>query len=391
MPVRRPWTKWTAAVLIAITVLLLWQRNELLQPRPKPQVVAPTTRMVLRVWVCEQWTGSTAWIERQAAAFERSHPGMSLRIRRAQAVELTDQESVLPDLLVFAPGVLAAPDKFLTPIHGDVAVRSVLSAAGRWRGTQWALPVAMGGYGLLVNEEGQRDPNLSILDPDAMAGAARKAKGKQGPRYALQCAQGTSLSYPTALLAQGGGLGGGWPQGIARGRAEGTLPPDFALCSAEKAYGDFTSRSAMALVVTQRDVRRFRALSDAGKGFPVRLEQAREAFTDQLLLAGVVAGKDPDADRLALSTQFLWSLVGHDAQQGLTDHGLFPVRSDVPGYDPESAPFLYTMAATLAREDLWVPNAFTWGTQQAVLMARTEAALAQGDVDLPGTVTLERF
>lgn len=373
---------WLAVAAILLTALLVWKSDVLLPIRPKPNIAPKAQRQVLRIWVSEEWTGSTAWLEKQGAEFERAHPGISLRIRRAQASELRMPDAVLPDMLLFAPGTLDAPDALLYPVYGDTPVRLELCSAARWQGTQWGVPVAMGGYAMLVNTEGYRDPAQSPLEPEAAAQAVRKARGKEPARYALQCAQAGALAYPTALLAQGGALRGGWPQGIAQGRGSGVLMDDFARCTQDKAYADFTSKRAMALLGTQRDIRKFSALVDAGKGFDFRVEVPQQAFTDQLLFVGVLSDAAKNQERLELCTQFLWHLIDDTAQQSLTNYGLFPVRADVAGYNAENTPWLHALAQVLAQEDIWVPNAFTWGQQREILQARTEAALTQEGVDL---------
>ena len=370
-----------AWIAVALAALLVWQRDALLHAGPKPDIAPRPERRVLRVWVCEGWTGSTAWLERQCALFERAHPGVNLRMRRAQPSELTDEGAVLPDVLLFAPGVLADPEPLLSPLHGELPVRAELAASGRWRGRQWGVPVAMGGYALLVNREGYPDPEQPTLDRQSLAAAARPAHGKQPARYALQCAGGEVLAHPAALLAQGGALRGGWPQGIAALRGGETLPHDFALCTPDKAYADFTARRAMALLGTQRDIRKFSALAETGKGFDFRVEPAQQAFTDQLLLAGILRGAE-DSALESLCATLLRQLVGAEAQQALVAYGLFPVRSDVPGYDAEATPWLHAMAQSLAAEDIWVPNAFAWSGQRSDFLARVDMALAQGDVDL---------
>jgi len=330
-------------IAVALAAVLVWQRDALLHAGPKPDIAPRPERRVLRVWVCESWIGSAAWLEKQCAIFERTNPGVNLRVRRAQPSELTEEGAVLPDLLLFAPGILADPTALLSPLYGELPVRAELAAAGCWQERQWGVPVAMGGYALLVNPEGYPDPEQPALDRQHMAAAAQPAHGKQPARYALQCAGGDALAYPAALLAQGGALRGGWPQGIAALRGGGALPDDFALCTPDKAYADFTGRRTMALLGTQRDIRRFSALVEAGKGFDFRVVPA---------------------------------------QQALVAHGLFPVRSDVPGYDAEATPWLHAMAQSLAAEDIWVPNAFAWTGQRSEFLARAGMALTQGDVDL---------
>ena len=368
-------------IAVALAALLVWQRDALLRTGPKPEIAPRPERLVLRVWICENWIGSTAWLEKQCALFQRAHPGVNLRLRRAQTSELIEEGAVLPDLLLFAPGVLADPEALLFPIHGELPVRDELAAAGRWRGRQWGVPVAMGGYGLLINNEGYPDRSQPVLDQENLGLAAQPARGRQPARYAVQCANNETLAYPAALLAQGGALGGGWPQGIATLRGGDILPVDFALCAADKAYADFTSRRAMALLGTQRDIRRFSALTDAGKGFDFRVEPPQQAFTDQLLLGGILRGAKDDAKE-ELCAELLWQLMGIEAQQTLTEYGLFPVRSDVPGYSAEATPWLHALAQSLADEGIWIPNAFEWGALRKGFLARVDMALAQGGVDL---------
>jgi hypothetical protein len=368
-----------AGVALALTALLLVGREVFLAPVPRPRVAPEPTRQVLRVWVIEEWVGSDAWLEKQAAVFARTRPGLGLRIRRAQAADLWQPEAVLPDVLIYGLGAVTDPQALFAPLYAESPVRDELAVAGRWQGEQWGQPLAMGGYVLLL--DARQYPPGTAMGRDALLAASRAAKGKQAARYGLQCPADGSLAYPTALLAQAGALGGGWMQGIAtlRGTA---LPTDFAACAPEKAYQDFAAGQAAALLGTQRDARRFQALAAAGKGFECYALPCAQPFTDQLLLGSVLADAARDVARQSLCAAFLAHLARPEAQQDLTDYGLLPVRADVPGYDPGHAPTLYALAQSLAGPGVWVPNAYDWAAQRGALRERTAMALAQGGVDV---------
>ncbi len=368
-----------AAAALILTALVVWLNARGVVRLQRPEVAPKPQRQVLRVWVIEGWIGSTAWLEKQGAVFERAHPGVNLRIRRAQAEELMSPGAVPPDVVLFAPGVMDAPDTLLAPLAGALPVRDELAVAGRWRGQQYGVPVAMGGYAMLVNSARIAPSERGILLEETLRAAAKPQKGKQPAQYALACAADGALAYPTALLAVGGALSGGWPQGMLALKQDGVLPKDFVACTPDKAYSDFVSGQVSALLATQREIRKFHALVGAGKGFDAWTQVASQPMTDQLLLCGIVGGQADDA-RETLCAAWLTQLTGADAQQALTGYGLFPVRGDVAGYDPGEATTLYRMQQVLAGPELLVPNAFDWAAQRESLAARTALALMHGGV-----------
>ncbi len=376
-----------AAAALGLTALVVWLHRGGIARIQQPEVAPRPQRQVLRVWVIEGWIGSTAWLEKQGAVFERAHPGVNLRIRRAQAEELASPDVVPPDVVLYAPGVVCAPEAIFAPLAGELPVRAELAATGRWRGEQYGVPVAMGGYALLVNSARIAPSERSILLEETLRAAARPQKGKQSAQFALACAVDGALAYPTALLAVGGALRGGWPQGILALKESGVLPKDFAACTPDKAYSDFVNGQASALLATQREIRKFHALVDAGKGFDAWAQVAAQPMTDQLLLCSVVRGQGDDA-RQALCAAWLTQLMGGDAQQALTGYGLFPVRANIAGYDPGEATTLYRMQQVLAAPDLLVPNAYSWSMQRESLAARTALALMQGGVTVVGEAGL---
>ena len=361
------------ALALAVTALFVLGAQRLLAVPSAPPLYEGTPRRVLRIWLVEGWTGSDAWVMKQAAAFEKENAGVSVRVRRAQPEELQSAQAVLPDLLLYEPGVLSDPQGLLTPVVGDTGIRAEVEASGRFRDVLYGVPLYMGGYCALTNTA-YADGSWT---QEAIAGAMRAAEGKkQRQVYALQIPADGMRCFSAAALCMGEAS-----EGLLSRLPEGALAPDAFGASAQKAYQDFTMGGAAMVLCTQREVRRFAALREAGKGFVFTVTAPSRAYTDLLLLGSVLKGA-PQGD---LAVAFLSRLLLEENQRSLGGYGLFPVVEGVNPYSERDTPLLYAVFAPLRASDLICANAYAWEVQQSALSQAAQLGLRSGGVDI-GTV-----
>lgn len=360
----------SSVLALAVTALLVLGAQRLLAVPSAPPLYEGTPRRVLRIWLIEGWTGSDAFVTKQAAAFEKEFAGVSVRVRRAQPEELQSAEAVLPDLLLYEPGVLSDPQALLTPVVGETGIRPEIEASGRFRDVLYGVPLCMGGYCALTN--------TAYADgawaQEAIAGAMRKAEGKkQRQVYALQIPSDGARCFSAAALCMGEAS-----EGILSRLPEGAAAPDALGASAQKAYQDFTQGSAAILLCTQREVRRFAALREAGKGFEFTVTAPERPYTDMLLLGSVLKG----APQGELAVAFLSRLLLEENQKALGGYGLFPVVEGVNPFSERDTPLLHAVFAPLRSSELLCANAYGWGAQQSALSQAAQLGLRSGGVDI---------
>lgn len=147
--------------------------------------------------------------------------------------------------------------------------------------------------------------------------------------------------------------------GADSARADGAAPE-----VADDALERFIAGELSALPVSQRELSRLVRLRDAGRGPDWACAATGVvAYTDQLLLSGVVGQADGDgAEREALAEEFIALLCTGQMQQRLADVGAFSVtgariHSDFSAYAP--------LDALLNGRRLIVPNSFSEYSQRS--------------------------
>lgn len=340
---------------VAIAGLLIWQLPAVFSAFPidRSGTQNPSWRGVVRVWVCGDWSsGGMSWLSKQASLFEKAHSGVKIRLRRAEPGAWTEEGAVLPDLIVFAPGTIDAPETLFIPIAGAEGFLEETLRSGRWQDEQYALPLALGGYAVIIHEK---------LWPADTEWRTPETEKKQ-VRYALHCAQGGGL----VALAQ-------WPEGVAAARTL-TVHPDLGQAMLDPAYQDFASGRVAAFVCTLDQVRRFAALEAAGKGFPYRVQALPSGFCDQLLLAGIPVAKR-EADCLAMVETLLQTLTQTEAQNALIQYGLLPVSTQT--LPPSNATPTLRSVYLQYLEGLQIPNAYGWEAVQTAVWETARHAVFQ--------------
>ena len=139
---------------------------------------------VVELWNVETFEGGsgsrTAWLTRQAAAFEREHEGLFVHVTTLSAEQAAQKlkEGERFDVLCFSgSGENYLP--LLRPINA--AVRSNVEASGTVRGVQYALPLYCGIYALFARQS-QISPNAAAADALGFSYTVRTGKHQ----YVLQ-------------------------------------------------------------------------------------------------------------------------------------------------------------------------------------------------------------
>ncbi len=364
---KKRWIKGlTALACMGILLLTVW-----LLPQATgggPAGLVKEDRTLLRLWLVNAPGGGQAWLKKELRAFEKANPGTSTWLRIVSAEELSRTDAVLPDVVLYMPGDLQHPELFFLPLSGETVqrdglIREELLRCGRWRGTQYALPLCWAGWTLCIDsalEPGEAStpaPTTLLGRPAATADASATPE----PPYPLAAASAAEC----ALQSPGGAAL--FNLGLML-QERPPLPEDFASLEPAAVYAAFQARKCAAAMLTTGQVTAFSALVSGGSGFPFRTMLAEEVITDQVWLASVTADAPKEAALL------LSRLTSAAAQERLSQQGLFPVREDLRLY----AAGLSARMEEAARKSLTAINAFI--EHQAVLNAAWQ--FFQGQITL---------
>ncbi len=282
---------------------------------------APADRRLVRVWMVSSVGGGESWLRACLKDWEAAHPGVMTYLRKVSAEELTREDAVLPDILLYTPGDITAPEALFTPITGAESIREALVRCGRWRGQQYGLPLCYGGYVLAI--DGALEPQHAATPaPTTLLGRPAVTAFPDAtatPGYPLAAAQQTD----TPLVC---------PRGAAGFTLSCLLAPQErpALCTPApapaEAYRRFLARQASSAVLTTGQVTALEEAAASGKGFAYRILTPSEVITDQVWLGSLFPGAGAEAASL------LAHLISPSAQKRLASQGLYTVREDLKLY-----------------------------------------------------------
>ena len=284
-------------------------------------------RTLLRIWVVDAPGGGQAWLKGQLRAFEKQNPGVSTYLRTVSREDIADPDAVLPDVLLYMPGDITAPQGLFLPIAGgatlweDGLLREELLRCGRWQGQQYGLPLCWAGWVLAIDsalEPGSAvtpAPTTLLGRPAATADASATPESDYPLEAAAQaeCAlqsPGGAALFTLGMLLEGRPL----------------LPENFATLASGEVYAAFQKRQCATAMLTTGQATAFASLVSGGNGFAFRVMAAPEVVTDQVWL-GSVTTDAPRAAALLLS-----HLTSPDAQKALSAQGLHTVRRDLTLY-----------------------------------------------------------
>ena len=352
-------------VFLCLTLLLgfffpdVWERAVSRNDSLPPGIQAPQ-KQLLRIWIMDDKVSSTPWLKRQATAFEKEQSGVSVYIRTALAQELTKEDTVLPDLIFFSPGLIKAPENVFLPITGQFPISDGALRSGRWQGMQYALPVCLDGYALAYDPAltgstaatPAPTPLLGIGAAPSSTPEPQKGSTFQEFRTSLtsipkgknvttdiQCSPG----MPLLLFSVMSGGKEDLPASILH-TGFGSAPKETALSE----FASGRSRSAMLTAVQLRSLlRQGRAFSIFASPIPA---------SDLYLAAGIVNGSGKD-----LAMAFVQKLLSDSGQKDLVLSGLMSVNPSIQLYGGDP---VFGIVEQSMLGDVLLPNAFSYDAQQ---------------------------
>lgn len=291
-------------------------------------------RQLLRIWVVDAIGGGESWLRECLKAWEKATPGAMTFLRTVSPDELTREDAVLPDILLYTPGDITAPEKLFLPLSGETGVQEELLRAGRWQGKQYGLPLCFGGYALAI--DGTIEPQLAATPaPTTMLGKPRATTDPQAT---------ATPGFPanaTLLAPKGCGL-------FTLGLLLDERPPladDFATTNTADVFRRFQAKQASCALLTTGQ------LTALGSTLPFRAMTPGEVITDQVFFASVFPGADASAARL------LTYLTSAEAQRKLSSQGLHTVREDLRLYVSGTEALIETAASrSLTAINAYIPD-----------------------------------
>lgn len=189
----------TAALFAALPGLM---RTLLARPATRADdSLRPPRLQTVTVWLLPGEVDDRRLISAACAAFEKAHPGMRVFLRSAAADDLYAADAVLPDVLLFDTGAIAAPEKALLPL-ADASAPS-----GMYNGVCYAVPLWL-------------SPNVLSLPPAWLAQPTPAPGSLLGAGVQPQPSPAAD-SLPWAEIAQGLQR----PQGVALQQLLCLCPP----------------------------------------------------------------------------------------------------------------------------------------------------------------------
>ncbi len=343
---KRPWSRLIlAAASMLLIGLAVWMLPRFARDTARIPGLSAQERTLLRIWTVNAPGGGQTWLKAQLRLFEKQNPGISTYLRNVAAEELDNPDMLPPDVVLYMPGDLTAPDAHFLPLSGAMTglIREELLRCGRWKDRQYGLPLCYGAWVLAIDSA--LEPGFAATPaPTTLLGkpsATDAAGGTPEPAYPLEAAARSEcpLQSPggAALFTLGLLMDDPPP-----------LPDSFGSLTSGEVYRLFQGRKCATAMLTTGQATAFSALVSGGSGFPFRLMAAQEVITDQVWLASVTADAPPQAALL------LAHLASADAQKALSSQGLHTVRRDLTLY----AAGISATVEEAARQSLSALNAY---------------------------------
>ena len=286
---------------------------------------------VVELWNVETFEGGsgsrTAWLTRQAAAFEREHEGLFVHVTTLSAEQAAQKlkEGERFDVLCFS----GSGENYLPLLRQvNAAVRSNVEASGTVGGVQYALPLYCGIYALFARQS-QISPNAAAADALGFSYTVRTGKHQ----YVLQPVVCGFTPYNSPLSA------------LAAAGAKGNFAPNYSVTQYAAYQAFVEGKTAVALLGTQRDLYRLSQRERQG-----RIESL--AFFPLCGYTDLVQYLSVHADAPACCDCFAEFMVSEKVQQSLADISLFSVLDEAIYTDQR-----YAEAEKLLK-NAYVPNVF---------------------------------
>lgn len=317
-----------ALAALVVTGAVLWQAT-LARPVPErlPGSDAPRRRLV-RIWVTSSVGGGESWLRACLKKWEKQHPEAMTFLRSVTPEELAREDAVLPDILLYTPGDVTAPEEHFAPITGITGLREPLLRAGRWQGRQYGLPLCYGGYAIALDSAAGL-PLAATPAPTTLLGRTAATQAPDAPTPGLP--DGVST-----LAGKGCGL---FTLGLM------DAPTDAPLLPQAEVFARFRSRQTTAALLTTGQITALNGV------FPFRVLTPGEVITDQVWFASLF----PQADESA--AQLLSFLVQPACQRLLSAQELHTVREDLHLYAAGTGAAMEAAGRELTVINAYVPAA----------------------------------
>lgn len=334
---------------ILLAGLLLWLGFRLKPVQEGLPGREDSQRHLLRIWICSSPGGGEGWLRSCLKSWEKQHPGVMTFLRSVTPEELSREDAVLPDILLYTPGDVSAPETHFTPLTGLDGLREPLLRAGRWQGQQYGLPLCYAGYALAINSEAE--PHLAVTPaPTTLLGrpaATSQPDATVTPGLPAQASllapKGCGLFTLSMLLTE-----------------PPTLGEDFAATGTGDVYTRFRARQADAALLTTGQITALNGV------LPCRIITPDEIITDQVWFASLFTGADETA------AQLLAYLVQPESQKLLSQQGLYTVREDLRLYATGTEGAMESAGRSLTAINAYMPLADVESAAWQVFHGRME-------------------
>lgn len=316
-----------ALILTVLTFFFAWRAKPVEEHLPGENTVQ---RQLVRIWLCSSVGGGESWLRSCLKQWEKQHPQVMTFLRSVTPEEISREDAVLPDILLYTPGDITAPEEHFVPMTGITGLREPLLRAGRWQTRQYGLPLCYGGYAIAIDSASE--PQLAVSPaPTTLLGRPAATKPPDAPTPGLPDGASPLASKGCGLFT----LGLLAPQGSLR--EPPTTPSD--------AFTRFRARQVSAALLTTGQITALNGL------FPFRVLTPSQVITDQVWFASLVSGASN------ASAQLLAYLTAPACQRLLAAQGLHTVREDLRLYAAGSEADFESAAQTLTVINAYVPAA----------------------------------
>lgn len=167
----------------------------------------PARLRTLTVWLLPGDVDDRRLLSRLCADFEKERDGVRVFLRVITADELTAENAVLPDAVLFETGDIAMPEKALLPL-ADVS-----DSSGMFAGVQRAVPLWLAPNVLSIPQKWLQEDAAATPRPDSLLAASTAAPEQETNRLI------DPDELPWGMLTQPGAIaapqGVGWQQLLA--------------------------------------------------------------------------------------------------------------------------------------------------------------------------------
>lgn len=152
-----------AAALLLLCTLLVYA-PELLASVRAPYGVKTDRRVLLRIVLCTQDSEAASAFYKAVSSYQKTNRSLHLRITRTAPDRIGSLPSPKPDLYVFSPDGVLAPEALFWPLRSEEDVHD--PDQGVWQGMRYAAPLSCAGSPLLCAvsaDARERDAAIDLL------------------------------------------------------------------------------------------------------------------------------------------------------------------------------------------------------------------------------------